>query len=75
MTVDLPSVTLPSIYRNVQTAVFFPQKAKTVPNMIFIVFYVASLVSLTTGTRRLDPFPGWPPFFHKVELHVFKGKK
>ena len=32
-----------------------------------------------TGTRRLDPppplfFPGRPPFFHKVELHVFKGK-
>ena len=47
MTVDLPSVTLPSIYRNVQTAVFFPQKAKAVPNMIFVVFYVASFVSLT----------------------------
>jgi hypothetical protein len=54
MTVDLPS-----IYRNVQIAVFFPQKAKAVPNMIFVVFYVASFVFLTTGTRRLDPpFPG-----------------
>ena len=42
MTVDLPS-----IYRNVQTAVFFLQKPKAVPNMIFVVFYVVSFVSLT----------------------------
>jgi hypothetical protein len=41
MTVDLPS-----IYRNVQTAVFFPQKPKAVPNMILVVFYVTSFVSL-----------------------------
>jgi hypothetical protein len=47
MTVDLPSVTLPSIYHNVQTAVFFPQKVKAVPNMIFVVFYVASFVTST----------------------------
>lgn len=44
---DIPSVTLPSIYHNVQTTVLFPQKTKTVPNMICVVFYVASFVSLS----------------------------
>ena len=68
MTVDLPS-----IYRNVQTAVFFPQKAKAVPNMIFVVFYVASFISLTTGTRRLDPpFPqSWISLNYFFIKHVF----
>lgn len=42
-----PSATLPSTYRNVQTVVFFPEKVKAEPNIIFVVFYVASFVSLT----------------------------
>jgi hypothetical protein len=52
----------PSIYRNVQTAVFFPQKAKAVPNMIFVVFYVASFV--WTSPR----FPVDPTFSTKVRI-------
>jgi hypothetical protein len=59
------------LYKNwIQIIIFHQNVEKLVTNTCFIICYFKVTCNFIVKDVWTPLFPGWPPFFHKVELYV-----